>query len=312
MSYKCKNPVLLRLFNRLDKTMACVDAIKKVSPDQIFVVCDGPREWANDDLDKVNSVRRFVMRSFPESRVSHLFWNTNRGSVVAGFEGITWFFQNVDQGIILEDDHIPSLDFFRFCDSMLERYKLSDSIFAVSGNYWLPHSSDSFASSYYFSRYFQGSGWASWARAWEKSSLEIPFWNKYKNSVEWSDTLDFIQRAFWEKSFDLIYSGKRVHWDIAWLATILYYNGFVVTPTVNLVQNIGFNGEATNTKNPDNSFGKIKVGSLGDIRHAHAINEEKKNDELLFYLAFGDRRFNLAKRKLGFYFLRAIKHKLFS
>jgi len=312
MEYKCKSPILLRLFNRLDKTQKCIEAIRKVSPDRIFIVCDGPREEKSDDLDKVNAVRQVARTSFPNSKVSELFWDTNQGSVRAGFNGITWFFQNVDQGIILEDDHIPSIDFFKFCDLMLDRYKQSESIFAVSGNYRLPYNSNEFDSSYYFSRYFQGSGWASWAVAWDKATLEIPFWGGYKKSREWSAMLDLIQRSYWEKIFDLVYSGKKVHWDFAWVATILYYDGYVVTPTVNLVENIGFDDEATNTKCPNDPLSKFKVDSLGEIRHPDYITEEKMYDEILFHHVYGDPRFKLIKKKLGVYFLKSIIKKLFS
>ena len=37
--------------------------------------------------------------------------------------GISWVFSQVEEAIILEDDCVPHLSFFRFCEEMLERYR---------------------------------------------------------------------------------------------------------------------------------------------------------------------------------------------
>ena len=39
------------------------------------------------------------------------------------YTGFSWVFEKEEQAIILEDDCIPNLDFFRYCDEMLEKYK---------------------------------------------------------------------------------------------------------------------------------------------------------------------------------------------
>ena len=35
--------------------------------------------------------------------------------------GINWFFENEEEGVILEDDVLPIQSFFEYCDELLER-----------------------------------------------------------------------------------------------------------------------------------------------------------------------------------------------
>ena len=39
---------------------------------------------------------------------------------------INWFFENVDAGIILEDDCIPHEEFIPFCSDLLEKISLTN------------------------------------------------------------------------------------------------------------------------------------------------------------------------------------------
>ena len=48
--------------------------------------------------------------------------------------GITWVFENVDRAIILEHDCLPSQDFFRFCEELLEKYKDDERFMHISGD----------------------------------------------------------------------------------------------------------------------------------------------------------------------------------
>ena len=48
--------------------------------------------------------------------------------------GIDWFFSYEAAGIILEDDCLPTEEFFRYCDVMLDKFKDNNKIYAISGN----------------------------------------------------------------------------------------------------------------------------------------------------------------------------------
>ena len=66
--------------------------------------------------------------------VETLFREINLGCGHAPATAIDWFFQNVEAGIILEDDCRPDPTFFSFCEVLLERYKDDDRIKHISGD----------------------------------------------------------------------------------------------------------------------------------------------------------------------------------
>ena len=63
-----------------------------------------------------------------------MFQNKNLGCRKGVTAGIDWFFSNEEMGIILEDDCIPSLSFFQFCDQMLLEYQFNEKVFMISGH----------------------------------------------------------------------------------------------------------------------------------------------------------------------------------
>ena len=71
-----------------------------------------------------------------------------------------------------------------------------------------------------------------------------------------------MEANYWEKLFDkMYYYGEPDTWDYQWVFTCLINNGLVVVPNNNLINNIGFNLEATHTKWEKTSVSK--VSSIG-------------------------------------------------
>ena len=51
---------------------------------------------------------------------------------------ISWFFEQEPEGIILEDDCVPSLSFFGYCTTLLKKFRNDERIGHISGsNYQL-------------------------------------------------------------------------------------------------------------------------------------------------------------------------------
>ena len=172
--------LLFLIFNRLDTTALVFEKIRQAKPPRLYIAADGPREDNNDDRNKIVKVREIATKVDWPCEVKTLFRDKNLGCKKAISTAINWFFENEEQGIILEDDHSPSEDFFVLCDDLLERYKYSETVFCISGNNVL-NERLSYKESYYFTSYFQGTGWASWSRAWKHSSLDIKFWPNFFN-----------------------------------------------------------------------------------------------------------------------------------
>lgn len=163
-------PVLLIIFKRPDTTRQVLQAIRQVKPRQLFVAADGPRPDHPDEAEKCHQTRAVIEEVDWKCEVQTLFQQRNLGCgpgpVTGPVTAITWFFHNVEQGIILEDDCLPDLSFFRFCEELLDRYRYTEQIMHISGNNFL-YGRKRGSASYYFSKYTHVWGWATWRRAWK-------------------------------------------------------------------------------------------------------------------------------------------------
>ena len=53
-------------------------------------------------------------------QIERLYSDVNQGCRLGVSRAITWFFEQVEEGIILEDDCVPHPDFFPYCATLLE------------------------------------------------------------------------------------------------------------------------------------------------------------------------------------------------
>ena len=185
-------------------------------------------------------VRQLVSEVDWDCEVFYLFQEVNLGCREGCSSALKWFFEHEERGIILEDDCVPHLDFFTFCENLLDRYAEDERVSAITGNHF---QNDKWQgdTSYYFTKYFHCWGWASWRRAWKHYQGDINFWPEWSNSKAWLNYLpDKVERRYWQKIFDRVYAEKIDSWAYPYTASIWYNGGLTATPNVNLVSNIGF------------------------------------------------------------------------
>jgi len=193
---------------------------------------------------------------------------------------IDWFFENEEEGIILEDDCLPSQSFFWFCEELLERYRLDMRIMAVSGdNFQKDPARNEF--SYYFSRFNHCWGWASWRRAWSYYEKDMRSWPYIRDNNYMQDILlDKAVVKYWGKIFETAYRNEIDSWAYRWTFSCWIQNSLTVLPNVNLVSNIGFDGDATHTTGKDNANSQIPVFNLlFPLKHPNWMIRDKRADE---------------------------------
>ena len=292
---KCKEakldtPVLFIIFNRSDTATQVFEKIRQVRPSRLYVAGDGPREGYNEE-EKVAKAREIATRVDWPCEVKTLFRDRNLGTGHGPREAITWFFEHEEQGIILEDDCVPHLDFFSFCENLLNRYAEDEKVSVISGNNFQKGKWRGDAS-YYFSKFTHTWGWATWRRTWKDFQLDIKFWLEWKNSDAWLNLIpDKVERNYFEKLFEQVKDGKnQSQWDYSLMASVWHKGGLTATPNVNLVRNIGFGEDATHTKTL-NEHESIIVSSLPfkKIIHPKIIQINKDADIYDFEWAQGGR-----------------------
>ena len=277
-----KTPILFLTFVRLDTTIKVFERIKAQQPLQLFIASDGPRANRPDDKQKIEEIKNYISKEIDwECEVKTLYRAQNLGCGRAVSGAITWFFENVEQGIILEDDCIPEAEFFSFCEDLLERYKTDRRIWEISGTN-LQRGIKRGDGSYYISNYGGIWGWATWARAWEKYDYNMSSYETFVNKRQISQIFGKQQQSFWLKTLK---KAKAIDtWDYQWQFARWSHNGLSVVPNVNLIKNIGFNADATHTLS-EPSWYELAIGvkkTLGKVKHPLNIEVDTLADDFLF------------------------------
>ena len=293
-------PVILVVFNRPDHLDGLLQQIKLANPKTVYVLADAPRVGNQLDIALCEEVRAVIDKFDLDCELIKLYRTTNLGCKKNIETGLDWSFEREECGIILEDDCIPNLDFFRFCEDMLLKYKDDSRIFSITGNNFQNNKMRG-NGSYYVSKYMHCWGWATWRRAWKFYDGSLSFWPTWKNSFKWHAIHpSSAESRYWLDIFDRVYSKKIDSWAYPWLASSWYFGGNTITPNINLVKNMGFGSNATNTQNK-NGLEELCTSILPPmIIHPLSLEPNNVADKYVFK--------NVFKMSFG----RKIKNKLLS
>ncbi len=294
-----KSAVLLLVFNRPDSTSQVFNAIRSAKPSRLYVAADGPRADRDGERELCEKVRQIATAVDWPCELKTLFHKENLGCNSGPVKGISWLFENEEEGIILEDDIVPLPSFFLYCDELLERYRHNEKVGVVSGcNLISKHFSPS--DSYFFSRYNHVWGWATWRRAWKLYDGTLQAWPEWrdKGGLKSISGGSKLFEYSWGKRFDRACHGKIDYWDYQWTFTC-WYNGMLSTlPAHNQTRNIGFGTDATHTKGvPDYVEESIPESLTFPLHHPPSIERSVEADELIDRRVFGMN--NMAKIKLA-------------
>ncbi len=269
-----KRPVLLIGFNRPKTTAEVMKAIERYEPSQLFVAIDGPRSSKPGEAEVVANVVRIATQPIPNCETKTLIRSENLGCRNAVSGAIDWFFENVDAGIILEDDCVPAEDFFPFCDQLLDRYQDDLTVGMIGGTNvrttWPAESS-------YFFGLGTVWGWATWASRWR--TVDVLGWDQ----KEWFSltALNLVGPRRWLRLAELnrrVANGQLNTWDFPWVSSLLVQGMSSVIPSKNLVTNIGFDGTGTHTSS-EHSIGSIESRRLSfPLRHPTSVKFDRAFD----------------------------------
>lgn len=278
-------PILLITFNRPDHVRQVLTEIRKQKPAQLFVCQDGAREGNQLDVERVQQVRDVITELIDWPCELHtLFQEKNLGCGLGPAEGITWFFEHVEMGIILEDDCVPSPDFYPYCETLLEHYKNDERISIISGCYHGENEKWKNGDTYYFSHGNHATwGWASWRRVWKKFDyyLKDIDMTSFKKILSYyvSELREF---EFWCEQFEMTKSNRinESAWDFQFWFACWRDKMLSIKPNYNLISNIGTGPDATHTFG-DNSLMHRDVEPFGLWQHPAEIVQNKRADHYL-------------------------------
>jgi hypothetical protein len=284
--------VAFLVFCRPDCTQRIFERIRSAKPPRLYLIADGPITTEQHAIceETRNSVESAINWNCELIKV---FSDTNLGCARRAQTGLDFVFQREEHAIILEDDTLPDLTFFKFCEELLIRYKSSHSIFHISGMNMFPdllRSDDS----YTFSSIINMWGWATWARAWKHYDLQMEGWKKENKKTmlnKWCITNSYNRGM--RKMFDLHCNNDDPWtWDYQWHYACWRNEGLAVTPAKNMVSNIGIGPNATHTitETPVSLFPEHLEAIEFPLRHPSTVERNfkfekkyRKKDRTSFY-----------------------------
>ena len=286
--YRCKTPVTLIFFNRPNTFRKVFEKVREAKPYKLYLVQDGARLNRTDDVTRIQECRKIAENVDWECQVFKNYSDINLGCGMRPQSGITWTLDAEDSTIVLEDDCVPDLSFFRYCDELLEKYKNDTRVSYISG---LNHFEewDFGGNSYGFTKRGAIWGWATWRRAW----------NMYDYSVANIED-DYLQKQLkyvgmdrkvetWKQTNKLVVNGEQIsYWDDQWGFVKHTQNQLVAVPKTNLICNIGTGEESTHARSLDNKhikyvdYNNMPIESLMfPLKHPPYIICDKMYDDLV-------------------------------
>jgi hypothetical protein len=225
----------------------------------MLIIADGPRPDRPDDVALCHAARGVVDDIDWPCRIE---WNSsvdNLGCDRRITTGLDWAFGLVDRAIILEDDTLPTEDFFAWAELMLDRHEGSETIGMVCGNnplaVWGDPSRDMILAR-------RGSiwGWATWANAWRRTMEANLAGDPASAHDEISRLgLDPFLAQHLSVYLETWRQGRLSAWCVTLSVKMALLGQRAVISPVNLIRNCGIGPEATRTTFADDFSSQTPV-----------------------------------------------------
>ena len=272
-----KVPILIIIFNRPELVQQLFNEIKKQKPKYLFISCDGPRENRSGEIELLNQSKAVFNQIDWDCEIKTQYRNENWGAGKSISDALIWFFNQVEEGIIFEEDCLPHQDFFPYCEELLQKYRTNEQIMFIGGNNFLKETKSKY--SYYFSAYPHIWGWASWKRIIDGYSFDLKNVSKkdFRDAIS-NYNFSWSEKRVWFDKFRRIQMGQINSWDYQLTYNIWSKNGISIIPSLNLVRNNGFGSNAIHCKDQESDFANLEINKILPLNHPQNICINKDND----------------------------------
>lgn len=285
-------PILFLTYKRFETSKLVFESIKHAKPKKLYFVSNASKNNNLEEFEKILKVRSLINQIDWDCELITLFREEYLEVKQSITLSISWFFSLEEKGIILEDDCVPSLSFFPFCEELLNYYEYNNEVYSIGGCCFfedlnLPDNE------YRFSNHAYIWGWATWRRAWLKYDLNMYEWPNFKNTNSFKSIFkNILVRFYWIRIFNLVYTGQVKTWDYQWLYSIWLNKGISIIPNRNLISNVGFGLDSNFTHDNNSLEAKMKISDVKfPIKHLEnrIINkiEQEFVEKYIYKISFG-------------------------
>jgi hypothetical protein len=283
-------PVVFFIYNRPDLTKLVFEAIRSQRPAKLYIIADGPNTSNPINFLLVQKTRDVVSDIDWPCTLKINFSETNLGLKDRVSSGIEWVFSQEECAIFLEDDCLPSNDFFKYCNNLLERYWDNQEIGIISGSNFFK--GIECTDSYMFTKFVNIWGWATWRARWvghyDKNLIN---WRSFKNKMVLGS---YIESPYWSYIYDGIENGSIKTWDYQWQFANWNEGRIGIIPATNLISNLGIARHDSTNTSAESIYGKLPIGRLCfPLRHPKKIHRNIQIETIQFNSLLSE---NWAKR----------------
>ncbi|OBS94229.1 hypothetical protein A9261_18850 [Vibrio tasmaniensis] len=276
-----KLPILILTFNRIEGADKLLSSLRLYQPSLIYIASDGPRGDRPGECEDVLAVRKYIEGGIDwDCQIKTLYRKSNLGCKVAVNEAVQWFFHEVPKGIVLEDDCIPNVDFYQYCEVMLSRYQNDFSVGTITGRNELGFIE---CDAITFSSKFICWGWASWASRVLDVDVEYGYKKDDKLLFSSNDLVEYLhinsmrggmltkQVNSWAFSYDFSFRKKKQ---------------LCIVPRYNMVENVGFGELGTHSSSRLSDGVPIGSDESIDYLNSNYIKPKVNVDYVKRYILF--------------------------
>ncbi len=308
-----KIPVVLFVFKRYDTLERIIGRIAEVKPEKMYILADGPRnEQEKAETDKCRKEAERLITW--DCELIHHYSDENLGVLRNIGLGAKWVLEQEEKAIFIEDDNLPEITFFPFCEELLEKYKTDDRILWICGTNYLAEYPSEY--SYMFTRHMLPCGWASWSDKYLKHyDSELKTLDDDKKMARYKETYncrEFKNIPLRNQMLDAILKTKylvdndinKSSWDFQMEYSVRSNGMFGISPCNNQIANIGADelsthgGTSLQNEMTKRFCGMPSVPMTFPLKHPEEVKldsvYEKKIGKITLY-PFKER----FKRKLG-------------
>jgi hypothetical protein len=235
---------------------------------RIYISSDGSKgSLDNNDVVRVRGKIDIVKHKYPDQIFVHLH-SENLGAAVNVLRSCDWVFSQETFAIVLEDDCIPTSDFFSFVAEFKETLITRPEVYMICGSQFAPVSVTSNQAC--ISIYPMVWGWASSKEKWRLLSSKLSSQSNSHFKFLKSGSND---QVFWRAGARRALEGFVDAWDIPIVNVLREIGGKVIVPGVNLITNIGGDDKATHTV-----MGSIGLNTPTGIYQSSSTKIESNSD----------------------------------
>ena len=303
-------PVVFFAFRRPELTARVFERIRHARPRILWISCDAAAKPADrENVERTRAVCRNVDWPCELHLDMH---EHNLGAHQNIYRTLCRVYEVYEQAIMLEDDTLPDPSFFPYCEELLDRYRQARQVYKIDGtrtaqnangvehSYTFTQVSNSWGWATWRDRwqsttrlvkidFSRPRPWLAWARNWKFRRRARPVFSRLGAlwllrrisplRQRFPLSLDEELRERARSCGKFLFAGmlaaewrSMASYDFALRHSIITQNRLVVTPTRNMIENIGFGvGAAHWTDSSHPAAGRLAEPMPLPLRHPDAV-----------------------------------------